>query len=90
MSAERVRGIDPPVGCVVGGEPGVALVLTDHGEVRASYGGRMLGRIARDRAEAPAPGDWVALRYWPDDRVTIEARWPRGGRGAEVIAFRRG
>ncbi len=76
MSAERVSRLDPWVGCVIGGEPGVALVLTDIGEVRASYGGCMLGRIARDRGCAPGPGDWVVLRRWTDNRVTIETSWP--------------
>lgn len=76
MSAERVSRLDPWVGCVIGGEPGVALVLTDIGEVRASYGGCMLGRIARDRGCVPGPGDWVVLRRWTDNRVTIETSWP--------------
>lgn len=73
MTAERVTRPRPWVGCVVGGEPGVALVLTDGGEVRASYGGSMLGMIARDRSCLPEPGSWVMLRRWPDGRVTIEA-----------------
>jgi hypothetical protein len=89
MSAERVARPAPWVGCVVGGEPGVAVVLTDSGEVRASYGGCMLGRIARDRGCVPGPGDWVVLRRWTDDRVTIEDSWSQPGTGAEVIPLRR-
>jgi hypothetical protein len=75
MSAERVSRLDPWVGCVVGGECGVARVLTDLGEVRASYGGAMLARIAHDRSCLPEPGHWVVLRRWCDDRVTIEDTW---------------
>lgn len=87
MSAQRVSRLDPWVGCVVGGEPGVARVLTDQGEVRASYGGAMLARIACDRGCAPAPGHWVVLRRWTDDRITIEDTW-LSPRGAKVIPLR--
>jgi hypothetical protein len=59
-------------------------VLTDAGEVRASYGGSMLARIAGDRGCAPAPGHWVVLRRWADDRVTIEDTWAASP-GATVI-----
>ena len=86
MSAERVSRLDPWVGCVVGGEPGVARVLTDQGEVRASYGGAMLARIACDRGCAPEPGHWVVLRRWSDDRITIEDIWSRPR--AKVIPLR--
>jgi hypothetical protein len=75
VSAERVARLDVWVGCVVGGEPGVARVLTDAGEVRASYSGAMLARIACDRSCAPEPGRWVVLRRWCDDRITIEDTW---------------
>ncbi|MFL6156704.1 MAG: hypothetical protein ACJ72D_11460 [Marmoricola sp.] len=87
MSAERVARPDPWVGCVVGCETGVARVLTDIGEKRASYSGRMLARIARDRHALAQPGDWVVLRRWPDDRVTIEDVWVQP-RCADVIALR--
>ena len=87
MSAQRVSRLDPWVGCVVGGEPGVARVLTDLGEVRASYGGGMLARIAGDRACAPQPGHWVVLRRWSDDRITIEDTWAAPS-GARVIPLR--
>jgi ribosome biogenesis GTPase len=72
---------------VVGGEPGVARVLTDQGEVRASYGGAMLARIACDRACLPEPGHWVVLRRWTDDRITIEDVWSKSA-GAKVIQLR--
>ncbi|HET6153906.1 MAG TPA: hypothetical protein VFE15_13205 [Marmoricola sp.] len=89
MSAERVSRLDPWVGCVIACETGVARVLTDAGEKRASYGGGMLGRIARNRAYAAEPGDWVVLRRWPDDRVTIEDVWERQRHCAEVIQLNR-
>ncbi|HET6165694.1 MAG TPA: hypothetical protein VFE07_02620 [Marmoricola sp.] len=88
MSAQRVSRLDPWVGCVVGGEPGVARVLTDIGEVRASYGGAMLARIACDRACAPEPGHWVVLRRWTDDRITIEDAWASATPAADVIPLR--
>lgn len=88
MTTQRIqRRAAPWVGCVVGIETGVAKVLTDRGEVRASYGGAMLGEIARDRSLLPRPGDWVVLRLWTDDRVTVEARFEQ--RLAEVIQLRR-
>lgn len=76
---------DPWVGCVVGCESGVAVVQTDRGEVRATYSGRMLGRIAGDRGCAAQAGDRVVLRRWPDNRVTIEDVSPHEARCAEVI-----
>ena len=85
MSAQRVARIDPWVGCVVACETGIARVLTDRGEVRASYGGSMLCRIARDRGCAASPGDWVVLRRWPDDRFTIEDVWVSTTHCADVI-----
>lgn len=87
MTAERVSRPQPWVGCVTGTETGVCRVLTDRGEVRASFGGAMLGLIARCRSNAPGPGDWVVLRAWPDRRVTIEAPWARPD--ARVIPLRR-
>lgn len=86
MTAMRVTGRQP-VGCVVSIETGVAVVLTDQGETRASYGGRMLATVARDRAQAPTAGDWVTLCTWPDGRVTLEeCLTPRC---ATVLEFRR-
>ena len=63
-------------------EIGVLVVLTDVGQVRASYGPRMLGEIARDRSRLPEPGEWVTLRRWYDGPVTVErtlARPPVAG-----------
>lgn len=77
MSVERTSRLAPWTGCVLGCEVGVARVQTDLGEVRATYSGRMLGRIARDRGSAARTGDLVVLRRWPDNRVTIEDVAPR-------------
>ncbi len=71
--------------CPVGHEPGrvtradrgISTVLTARGEVRASLGGSALTVAAADPAAVPCAGDWVALRRWPDDRITIEAVLPR-------------
>jgi len=62
----------PWTGRVVSCEAGVAVVSTATGEVRATYSGRMLGRLARDRRCAARAGDQVVLRRWPDNKVTIE------------------
>lgn len=73
MTLGRATHPDHWAGCVLRVETGVAVVLTDEGEVRASFGGRLLGDIARDRSRAPGAGDWVLLHGWCDDRITIES-----------------
>ena len=73
MTAARVVRPDLEVGCVLAREIGVLVVLTDQGPVRASYGARMLGAIARDRSKVPEPGEWVGLRRWSDGPVTVES-----------------
>jgi co-chaperonin GroES (HSP10) len=88
VSVERTTRLDPWTGCVIGCETGVAVVQTERGEVRATYSGRMLGRIARDRACAVQTGDRVVLRRWPDDRFTIEDVAPRVETCAEIIELR--
>ena len=72
-------------------EIGVLVVLTDVGPVRASYGARMLGQIARDRSGVPEPGEWVALRRWYDGPVTVERTLSRPPveRLATVVPLRR-
>ena len=72
MTAERAARPDLEVGCVVACEMGLVVVLTDAGPVRATYGARMLGAVARDRSRAPEPGEWVSLRRWTDGPVTVE------------------
>ena len=92
MTAAALARHEPEVGCVLGHETGVLLVLTDRGEVRATYGARMLGALARDRACAPEPGEWVTLRRWPDGPVTVEGlvwRPPAPPVLATVVPLRR-
>jgi ribosome biogenesis GTPase len=56
-------------------------VVEDHAgatePVRATWGGALLAAIAEDPEAAPTTGDHVGLRFWPDDRVTVEAVRPR-------------
>lgn len=58
-------------------DKGLSTVLTADGPVRASWSGDILAAIALDAQATPCTGDWVALRHWPDDRVTVEAVAPR-------------
>jgi hypothetical protein len=60
-------------------ERGVCTLL-DGGPVRrASLAGHLLAAAARDRSRLPCPGDWVVVRRWPDNRLTVEAVLPRRG-----------
>jgi ribosome biogenesis GTPase len=56
---------------------GVCTVLTADGTVRASLAGSVLARAAREPETLPCAGDWLAVRAWPDDRLTVEAVLPR-------------
>ncbi|GAA1857748.1 ribosome small subunit-dependent GTPase A [Asanoa iriomotensis] len=56
---------------------GVCTVLCAGGPVRASLAGALLAAASRDPARLPCAGDWVLVRAWPDDRVTLEAVLPR-------------
>ncbi|TDU84525.1 ribosome biogenesis GTPase [Kribbella voronezhensis] len=58
-------------------DKGLSSVLTEDGPVRASWSGGVLAAIAADSQATPCTGDWVALRRWPDDRITVEAVAPR-------------
>jgi hypothetical protein len=92
LTAAAVAPHEVEVGCVLSHEVGVLRVLTDRGEVRATYGSRMLGMLARDRSCAPEPGEWVALRFWPDGPVTVEGlvwRPPTHLTLAPVVPLRR-
>jgi hypothetical protein len=90
LTVDRVPRHEEEVGCVLTGEIGVLVVLTDVGPVRASYGARMLGQIARDRASVPQPGEWVALRRWYDGPVTVERALSRPPAAlAAVLLLRR-
>jgi ribosome biogenesis GTPase / thiamine phosphate phosphatase len=68
-------GLEP--GRVARTDRGISTVLTATGPVRASLGGPVLTAAAADPVAMPSTGDWVALRRWPDDRITIEAVLPR-------------
>jgi ribosome biogenesis GTPase len=70
-SAELVRGR------VVRVDKGLSTVLTEDGPVRATWSGGVLAAIAVEPQATPCTGDWVALRHWPDDRITVEALAPR-------------
>jgi ribosome biogenesis GTPase len=56
---------------------GVCTVLTGAGTTRASLAGAILSAAAGDPVALPCAGDWVAVRMWPDGRITIEAVLPR-------------
>jgi ribosome biogenesis GTPase len=68
---------DASLGRVVRVDRGLVSVLTDDGPRRASLGGGLLARVARDPTEAPCTGDWCQLREWPDHRSTVERVLPR-------------
>jgi ribosome biogenesis GTPase len=52
---------------------GICTALSASGSVRASLGGAVLQGAASDPGCLPCAGDWVAVRSWPDDRLTVEA-----------------
>ena len=68
-------GLEP--GRVARTDRGICTVLTATGPVRASLGGAVLTAAACDPVALASTGDWVALRRWPDGRITIEAVLPR-------------
>jgi hypothetical protein len=77
LTAAHAARPEVEAGCVLAREIGVLVVLTDDGPVRASYGARMLGAIARDRSRLPEPGQWVSVRRWCDGPVTVESTLTR-------------
>ena len=58
-------------------DKGLATVFTEDGPVRASWSGALLAEMAADAQAGPCTGDWVVLRFWPDDRITLESVLPR-------------
>jgi ribosome biogenesis GTPase len=58
-------------------DKGLATVLTEDGPVRATWSGALLAAMAGDTQAGPCTGDWAVLRYWPDDRITLEFLGPR-------------
>jgi len=78
--ARAYRSYDRPdhqPGRVARVDLGVCTVLCPTGPVRASLSATMLDRGARDPVDLPCTGDWVAVRTWPDGRVTVETVLPR-------------
>ncbi len=45
--------------------------------VRATWGASLLAAIAENPEAAPTTGDRVGLRFWPDERVTVDVVQPR-------------
>src|SRR5688500_5199528 len=68
---------DDQPGRVTRVDRGVCTVLTAAGLVRASLAGTMLSTAVHDPESLPCAGDWVVVRRWPDDRLTVEAVLPR-------------
>jgi ribosome biogenesis GTPase len=56
---------------------GACDALGADGPERATFSGGLLAAGAADPVTAPCVGDWLALRRWPDGRVTAEAVLPR-------------
>jgi len=56
---------------------GVCTAIAADGPLRASLGGGLLARAARDPGALPCAGDWLVVRTWPDERLTAEAVLPR-------------
>lgn len=52
-------------------------LLADRGPLRATASGSVLAALAADTTATPCVGDWVAVRTWPDDRLTVEQVLPR-------------
>jgi ribosome biogenesis GTPase len=72
-----LRHPDHVAGRVARVDRGVCTVLTADGPVRASLSGAVLCAGADDPVALPCAGDWVAVRTWPDHRLTLEAVLPR-------------
>src|SRR5688500_18742927 len=64
-------------GRVVRVDRGVCTVLCASGTVRASLAGAILSAAGADPVNLPCAGDWVTVRTWPDDRITVESVLPR-------------
>jgi ribosome biogenesis GTPase len=64
-------------GVVVRVDRGIATVELPDATVRAGWGGALLGRVHDDPDAAPTTGDRVRLRFWPDQRITVECVDPR-------------
>jgi ribosome biogenesis GTPase / thiamine phosphate phosphatase len=76
-STFRARDATHEPGRVVRADRGVCTVLCAGGAVRASLAGAVLTAASRDPVNLPCAGDWVIVRTWPDQRVTLERVLPR-------------
>lgn len=56
---------------------GACDTLGADGPLRATFSGALLAATAEDPVSHPCVGDWVAVRRWPHDRVSVEAVLPR-------------
>lgn len=52
-------------------------LLADDGPLRATASATVLAALATDSTATPCVGDWVAVRCWSDDRLTVEQVLPR-------------
>ena len=52
-------------------------LLADDGPLRATASGSVLAALAADSTATPCVGDWVTVRRWPDERLTVEHVLPR-------------
>ncbi len=73
----RLSNQDHEPGRVLRADRGICTVFTKRGVLRAGLGGNLLAAAAADPVALPCAGDWVVLRHWPDQRITIEAVLPR-------------
>jgi len=52
-------------------------LLADGGPLRATASATVLAALAADSTATPCVGDWVAVRRWADERLTVEQVLPR-------------
>lgn len=70
-------------------ETGVCLVEVPAGLIKASWSGRLLAAVARDRVHEPRPGDRVSLTLWSDGRATVNAVVATAAEETRVVPLRR-
>jgi ribosome biogenesis GTPase / thiamine phosphate phosphatase len=76
-TADFLQSVPGIAGRVARVDKGLATVLTEDGPVRATWSGALLAAMASDPQAGPCTGDWVVLRHWPDDRITVGFVAPR-------------
>ncbi len=74
---------------MVGIDVGICLVRVPAGELRASWSGRLLAKVAQARSAAPKVGDEVTLTLWPDGRATVDQVILTSQPGSNVLPMRR-